>query len=58
MQTSTGRLIVPMYGGGVTVCYSDTHGATWHATQGKVAATFAPFIYKWHNFTKTGSGQT
>eukprot|EP01052_Picozoa_sp_SAG31_P026644 SAG31_NODE_2431_length_5707_cov_2.157810_10_plen_176_part_00 len=40
LQTSTGRLVIPMYGsidtptdpvGGASICYSDDHGTTWTA---------------------------
>ena len=41
MQISTGRLVVPMYGDGVSVCYSDNHGGTRQATQDKVGGTLA-----------------
>lgn len=39
VQLSTGRLVVPMYGGqtglgvaGASMCYSDDHGKTWQAS--------------------------
>ena len=34
VQLSTGRLVVPMYGGtpaGASICYSDDHGQSWKA---------------------------
>ena len=35
VQLSTGRLVIPKYAGtpfGVSICYSDDHGDTWHAS--------------------------
>ena len=34
VQLSSGRLVVPMYGGspaGASTCFSDDHGKSWHA---------------------------
>eukprot|EP01047_Picozoa_sp_COSAG01_P075028 COSAG01_NODE_12725_length_1693_cov_2.590966_1_plen_470_part_01 len=53
VQLSTGRLVIPMYGGkpaGRTICWSDDHGAQWHvahtpgedATEGEIAELFPP----------------
>ena len=41
MQVSTGRLIVPLYGAGISVCFSDDHGRTWKASRGKVGGILA-----------------
>lgn len=44
MQTSKGRLVVPMYGssgGGILICFSDTHGSTWQSSKQKVGGTLA-----------------
>jgi hypothetical protein len=50
MQTSTGRLVVPMYGPWSSTCVSDDHGKTWQhskdilggllATEGEITELF------------------
>lgn len=44
VQLSTGRLVIPMYSGepaGASMCYSDDHGETWHASQMTVGGVAA-----------------
>eukprot|EP01044_Picomonas_judraskeda_P013251 COSAG03_NODE_1981_length_3263_cov_4.269595_2_plen_611_part_00 len=41
VQVSTGRLIVPLYGAGITICFSDDHGKHWQASEQTVGGALA-----------------